>query len=38
MLCFSAGNPKLIQMNEYLRYKISDELTFSNISDGKAVL
>ena len=38
MLCFSAGNPKLIQMNEHLRYKISDELTFSNISDGKAVL
>ena len=38
MLCFSAGNPKLIQMNEYLRYKISDELTFSNISDGKAFL
>ena len=38
MLRFSAGNPKLIQMNEYIRYKISDELTFSNISDGKAVL
>lgn len=38
ILCFSAGNPKLIQMNKYLRCKISDELTFSNISDGKAVL
>ena len=38
MLCFAAGNSKLMQMNKYLRCKISDELTFSNISDGKAVL
>lgn len=35
MLCFSAGNPKLIQMNQYLQSKINDvKLTFSNISDG----
>ena len=27
-----------MQMNKYLRCKISDELTFSNISDGIAVL